>query len=358
MSKHLPHMNIVRPQPILDDLEVVPVKRITDRAWAVEALLEGEYLLVDDFYSTGLDILAALKNRLKKVQKGLSYQGERAFRSQYQEVSQRLLVCIENRKLALSKAPTIGWIERLYPELTDFLLPFPQVQGLNSSWQWYCNGIQLPILQDPIHPYFGTYFPTRFDHLDLFSHWLKQYRGPRKTAVDVGTGCGVLALHLLQQGFETAYATDINPNAILSVEGERSTRKLEARLSLENVDLMGRYEGTTDLIIFNPPWLPGPTHSQLDKAIYYDEALFERFFTAARKHLTPESRLVFLFSNLLKSADTRASHPIEAELGEGSRFRLVERLERKVRPGSKKTRRSNKTRENERVELWSLALKN
>ncbi|MEP1488725.1 MAG: hypothetical protein ABJK28_09885 [Algibacter sp.] len=103
--------------------------------------------------------------------------------------------------MTVKKSPFIGWLEKLYPEITDFLLPFPHVQGLNSAWQWYQNGISIPVLRNKIHPYYGTYFPTRFDHLILFDNWLNRYNGPKKSAIEVGIGSGVLSFQMIKHGF-------------------------------------------------------------------------------------------------------------------------------------------------------------
>ena len=102
----------------------------------------------------------------------------------------------------MKKGPTIGWLEKLYPASGDFLLTFPQIQGLNSAWQWYTNGIVIPVLRNKIHPYYGVYFPTRFEHLVLFDNWLKRYNGLKKTAIDIGIGSGILSLMLVKHGFQ------------------------------------------------------------------------------------------------------------------------------------------------------------
>ena len=62
---------------------------------------------------------------------------------------------------------------------SEFYVPFPEVQGMNSSWQWYQKGLEVKTLDLTLHPYYGTYFPTRFDHLKLFDKWLKKYDGPK-----------------------------------------------------------------------------------------------------------------------------------------------------------------------------------
>ncbi len=119
--------------------------------------------------------LKELQMHLKRKLPNKSYQEQREYRSEYRKLSNLILIEIVDHKLKVKKSPSIGWLEKLYPETSDFLLPFPQVQGLNSAWQWYQNGISIPVLRNKVHPYYGTYFPTRFDHLKLFDNWLKRY---------------------------------------------------------------------------------------------------------------------------------------------------------------------------------------
>jgi hypothetical protein len=345
---------IRRPEPVQGDLEVTAVKKVTDPQWAAQELLAGEYLLVLDFFSTGLTLLSALKQLLQQKHQDTSFQGERALRSTFQAASQRLLAPIENNTLALRKAPQIGWLQELYPDQADFLLPFPQVQGLNSSWQWFQKGILFPVLSKPVHPFYGTYFPTRFEHLELFGDWLETFQGKRESALDIGTGCGVLALHMLEQGFKQVFATDINPNAVESVRRHAESHGLEPALELEHADLLGSFEGQADLIVFNPPWLPAIPHSDLDKAMYFEPDLFERFFAQAYEALAFDGRLVLIFSTLITQTGGGKLHPIEAALQPGGAFELVAKHERGVRAGSRKTRRSKQTRKNEKVEVWEL----
>ena len=136
-------------------------------------LIEGEYVLIEDFYYNGLQVLEELKKTLKRNYNNFNfnnqnYQGQREYRYAFREASHRLLLMVVDYKLEVRKAPEIGWLKILYPEDSEFLISFPEVQGLNSSWQWYQKGLEIEILNFKIHPYFGTYFPTRFDHLQLF----------------------------------------------------------------------------------------------------------------------------------------------------------------------------------------------
>jgi hypothetical protein len=256
----------------------------------------------------------------------------------------------------VNKSPKIGWLEKLYSELDEFLLPFPQVQGLNSAWQWYTNGISIPVLRNKIHPYYGTYFPTRFEHLQLFDNWLKRYEGTKKSAIDVGVGSGVLSLMLMKHGFQKAFGTDTNPNAIIGLNESMEGTKLSRKIELDFGDLFGKWDKHTELIVFNPPWLPASHElGRLDEAIYYNDKLFPEFFEEAKKRILPDGRVVLLFSNLAQLTEVTTEHPIENEIEKGGRFKLDLCLKKSVKAASDKTKRNQHWREDEEVELWVLS---
>lgn len=346
-----------RPDPITSDIPVVHYKRRMDPQFAIEALVEGHHVLIVDFYSSGLAVLNAIKQYVNEMFPDQSFQGQREARAAFRELSNRLLLKVNNHRLIVRKAPVIGWLKILYPELNDFILTFPQIQGLNSSWQWYEKGINIPVLRRKIHPWFGTYFPTRFEHLELFDHWLKLYRGEKESAVDVGIGSGVLALMLLKHGFGMIYGTDSNPNAILGIREEQKNSRFDSKTELFHGDLFAGSDVKTELIVFNPPWLPASQNTGgLDSAIYYEADLFPRFFADSAAHLKAGGRVVLLFSNLAQIAGLGEAHPVETELLTGGRFKKELYMHKKVRPASKNTKRNQHWRTDETVELWVLKL--
>jgi SAM-dependent methyltransferase len=348
-------LKVNRPEPITEDVKVLFFKRGTDTDVTIDALLAGESVLIEEFYNNGLALLNELTTYLKKKHEGDSFQAQRAFRSEYRELSNRILIQVTDHKLAVKKAPWIGWFEKLYPDTTDFLLPFPQVQGLNSAWQWFRNGITIPVLRNKVHPYYGVYFPTRFEHLQLFDNWLKRFEGPKKIAIDVGIGSGVLSLQLIKHGFQKSFGTDMNPNAIIGLKDSLGTTKLSRKIELDYGNLFGKWSKPTELIVFNPPWLPESRDlDRLDNAIYYNDKLFPEFFEEAKKRLLPGGRVVLLFSNLAQITNEAKENPIEKELAEGGRFELDKCLKKSVKKASDKTKRNQTWRSEEEVELWVL----
>lgn len=351
-------IEINRPDIIVDDIEVVLYKRTMDPRMAVNKLKNGKYVLIMDYYSSGLMILNELKHQLSKKYDSQSFQAQRNFRADFKKLSNRLLLVVNNHQLKVKKAPQIGWFKILYPEIKEFLIAFPQVQGLNSSWQWYEKGIDIPVLNQKIHPFFGTYFPTRFEHLKLFDNWLKKYKGDKETAIDIGVGCGVLSYQLLNHGFKKVVGTDTNPNAIFGLQEALSKHQSHLNLELIYGDLFTGIKEKSELIVFNPPWIPSSHNLEgIDQAIYYEADLFPRFFELAAKYLKKEGRLVLLFSNLAQITQEHETNPIADELAMGGRFQQELFLQKEVAPASEKTKRNQTWRNTEKVELWVLKLK-
>jgi len=352
---NIDNLELTRPEPLSLNKKPILYKRTKDVKVAVESIIKGEYIQIDDFYGTGLLLLEELTKNLKEKHVGNSFQGQRDFRADYRKYSHRIIIKIVEHELAVKKEPVIGWLEVLYPELEEFYLPFPIVQGLNSSWQWYKNGVNVPTVRNKVHPYYGVYFPTRFSHLQLFDNWLKRYEGPKKFATEVGVGSGVLAFQMVQAGFQKVLATDTNPNAIFGLKEQIGTTKLSRKIDLDYGNLFGKFDKEVELIVFNPPWLPTSKElDRLDEAIYYNDSLFENFFKEAKKRLLPDGKVVLLFSNLAQITKVTDAHPIEKEIAIGGRFELDLKLTKSTKKSSKKTTREQNWRAEEYVELWVL----
>ncbi len=344
-----------RPEPIVSEIDVVPFHRKVNPQVAIEALLDGDYVLIVDYYGSGLRLLRELKRFVKQEYPDKSFRGQRDFRSVYHELSNRVLLDVSDNVLTVKKAPEIGWLKKLYPDISDFALPFPKVQGLNSAWQWYVKGIFIPVLKREIHPWYGTYFPTRFEHLELFEKWIGKYIGGKKSAIDIGIGSGILSFQMLRHGFEKVCGTDTNPNSIIGLHEAIGKNKDYSNLDLIHGNLFANCNVQSELIVFNPPWLPAKQEVEgLDEAIYYGPDLFPGFFSQAKKYLKPEGKLVLLFSNLAHITNFSRSHPIKKEIAEGGRFTKELLLKKSVKQASKKTKRDQNWRSAEIVELWVL----
>jgi len=358
MNKDLQSIKPDRPNIITTEIDAISFYRKMDTKATVVEMIAGKYVLVEEFYSNGLQVLNELKRNLLLKHKDKSFQGQRDYRAAFRKASHRLLLKVKDNKLMVKKSPDFAWLELLYPDVSEFYVSFPDVQGMNSSWQWYQKGLEVKTLNLTLHPYYGTYFPTRFDHLKLFDKWLKKYDGPKTNAIDMGVGSGVLSFQLIQNGFENITAIDTNKNAIIGVSEESKRLGYEDKMTLIHGDLFENCDVKADLIVFNPPWLLAKHDLEegIDKAMYYEEELFPRFFEQALEHLSPEGRIVLIFSNLAQVVDEESTHPIIEELQKNNRYRKELHLRRDVRASSRRTKRRD-SRDNEKVELWVLAPK-
>jgi methylase of polypeptide subunit release factors len=174
----------------------------------------------------------------------------------------------------------------------------------------------------------------------------------------MGVGSGVLSFQLIQNGFKNIYASDTNKNAIIGLSKEIKRLGFEDKITLNHADLFENCEIKADIIVFNPPWLLAKhtLEEGIDKAMYYEENLFDRFFEQAQKHLNPEGKIVLIFSNLAQVVDKESTHPIIEELQKNNRYKKELHLKRDVRASSRKTKRRD-SRDNEKVELWVLSSK-
>ncbi|MBZ0150013.1 MAG: class I SAM-dependent methyltransferase, partial [Planctomycetes bacterium] len=334
------------PEPVLRH-RAEPVDRNVPKAQAAAWLREGRLLLVTDRFATGLDMLAELRVLLEDPGEDAGYVKKRTFREAFQAASKHLLAPVVGRKVALPDAPRAGFLAELYPDHADFALPVEDAKVLSSAWDWYEQGVYFPVLGYRVHPFYGTYIPARMEHLELFGTWLAKYQGARDRAIDVGTGSGVLALQMAKAGFRRVLATDINPNAIESVARQLRRLPQAPPIELEHADLLGTDRGPLDLIVSNPPWMKGDVGRTLDLAMYFQDGFYERFYDQALQRLAPGGRVVFVFSNIIELSQPDVPHPIQTELDRG-RFKLVEKLTRRVKPLRRRTR--------EKVEVWELAV--
>jgi hypothetical protein len=348
-------ITVNKPAPIAFGKKVELFKRGVNVKQTIEALEAGNSFLIKDFYNNGLTLLDEIQKHLDKKYSDESFKDQRDADLEYHQLSSLLLIEVKDHKLPVDMSPSIGWFKLFYPENKNFLLTFPQVQELDISWQEHQQGVSIPVVRNKVHPYYGTHVPSSFEHLVLFDNWLKRYEGPKKTAIDVGIGNGLLSFQLVKHGFQKTFGTDINPNAIFGLKDFMGTTKLSRKIELDFAPLFGKWDKPTEMIVFNSPWLP--ISKELDRgddAVYYNENLFPDFFAAAKERLLPDGKIVLIFSNLAQLTGVAKEHPIEKELADGGRFKLEKCLTKSVRASSDKTNRYRHLYVDEEVQLWIL----
>lgn len=343
--------------PATKPVEEVPahITAASNNRQVLKQLEKGEKFCFEGTWGTAMDFYSWIKKQVNQHYPITDYASSRINRVKMVQLTEKLFIRIHNHHPDLAKAPANPWLREFYPHPTDFLLQFTDYLGMNGARQWYEKGILYPGLHHKIHPFYGTYFPTRTEHLELFDQWLAD-NPPFKKAMDMGTGCGVLTFYMIKRGINHITATDINPNALYSVAQDLTKNGVAKNVELKAGQFFRETGGETpDFLIFNPPWLPRDTHTTIDKAMYYEPGFFDEFFRQAHATLPSHTIISILFSDFAQAAGISAEHPIEKEISLHNRFILMEKHTRPIRqkpsPGKNWLER---IRSDEKAELWIL----
>ncbi len=151
------------------------------------------------------------------------------------------------------------------------------------------SAINIDVLPEVYNPSDDTYL--LLDVMDV---------SPGQRLLEIGSGTGILAIHAAKQGAEVT-ALDINPHAVECTK--QNALKNNVSIKVVRGDL---FEGITeefDVVIFNPPYLPGKVASTswIEKAWSGGEEGGEiavRFLAEAWKHLASGGSVYLVLSSL------------------------------------------------------------
>jgi hypothetical protein len=318
-------------------------------------LNQGRHVCMTGTYGFALAFYSWLKKQNNNNFPVKDYQTSRVNREALRLLNKNLFIAVGQHYANLDKAPDNPWLKVLYPKQDEFLIRFSDFLGMNGAWQWYSKGIKFPVLDHLVHPFYGVYFPTRHEHLLLFDTWLNKNHHFDQ-ALDIGTGCGVLSLMMMKHGIPFVHATDTNPNAVYSTKSEMLKHAVQERTIVEQAGFTGSFQPqANDLVVFNPPWIPAHTDTEMDTATYYEPGFFEAFFEHLYTSSPSGTTLVMLFSNFARVAGISNDHPVENEMQNNKRFLFVDKAEMQMKqpPSSRKNWLSG-IRSKEKVELWVL----
>lgn len=192
------------------------------------------------------------------------------------------------------------------------LLPLRDLLGMIGAHEWRRKGVDVPALGARLHPRYGVFAPVRGEHVDLVAEAVRRWPVAGKRALDVGTGTGVLAFVLAKGGADVT-ATDLSAAALASAGEDAARLGLQDRIALVRADLFP--DRPFDLVVCNPPWVPGEAVTPLDQAVYDPGGAFlARLLSLLPAHLSPGGEAWLVLSDLAERIGLRAPGEVDARL--------------------------------------------
>ncbi|MEV6481605.1 class I SAM-dependent methyltransferase [Streptomyces sp. NPDC051576] len=286
-----------------------------------------------------------------------SFHLHRRARAHRARVLSRLLVLLEgDHSLALRRAPDVrqACTEAYGPPHAPMAVSLTELLGVIGAQQWRAKGVEVPALDARIHPHYGVFSPLRGEYVDLVAQ-ANHGGGAPRTAFDLGTGTGVLAAVLARRGVDHVVATDINPRAL------SCTRDNVRRLNLAGrIDVVGPClfpDSRADLVVCNPPWIPGRPMSAVEQGVYDpDSAMLRGFLDGLTAHLAPGGEGWLILSDLAEHLGLRTREELLTVI-EGAGLHVLDRIDTKPRhPRARDTTDPlHAARAAEVTSLWRLA---
>lgn len=242
------------------------------------------------------------------------FHANRLSRSQRAAILGKVLVELEpDHTIELRRAPDVREAcEHAYGSPAEgsaevsTLVSLPEILGVISAYEWHRKGIEVAALGDRIHPAYGVFAPTRDEYIDLVADAEWPAGGHQPVVFDLGTGTGVLAALLARRGARTVVATDINPRAVRCAQDNATRLGVADRVRLEEADLWPAEPARADVVVCNPPWIPGRPTSALEQGIYDPGSdMLNRFLEELSQHLAPGGEGWLILSDLAERLGLR-----------------------------------------------------
>ncbi len=308
---------------IHDDIAADKALRMTRR---------GTGLLWRGDFHNARQLMRALDRRLQKrasrapqsSDPGEVFLANRKARAQRAKILGKILISLEqDHTVRLRRAPDVrDACTHAYGPPTvngndstgrETLVSLPELLGVISAYEWHLGGIEVAALEARIHPAYGVFAPTRDEYLDLVADapWPQGVDQP--VIWDIGTGTGVLAAVLARRGAREVVASDINPRAVQCARDNMGRLGLADRVDVVEADLWPYDDDEVvddsrraDVVVCNPPWIPGRPTSALEQGIYDPGSdVLNRFLDGLVQHLTPQGEGWLILSDLAEQLGLR-----------------------------------------------------
>jgi SAM-dependent methyltransferase len=339
-----------------------------DRTTAAAALARarrGEALVYSGDFRNARQLLSAMGRRLRPRTPPRAGDAASLFRADREEARRehellsRLVVPIEEGyRVPLRSAPDVAepLAEALGPDTPlPGLLPLRDLLGMVGAHEWRRKGVPVPALGARVHPHYGVYAPVRGEYVDLVAAAAAERPLASRRALDVGTGTGVLAIVLARAG-ASVVATDLEPRAVACARENVARLGLQDRVEVLEADVFPPGEARFDLVVSNPPWLPAPAATPLERAVYDPGGAFlERLVLGLPDRLAPGGEAWIVISDLAELFGLRPPRHLEAL---AARVGLRAEAAREARPSHPRAREAadplHAFRSREVTRLWRV----
>jgi len=277
--------------------------------------------------------LQALARRIDRKPKKPAASPTEAFNFHRQHQSQRartlgmlLLPLDADYAIPLRRAPNVKLACAEVYGLGDVpsLVSLRELLGVIGAHEWRKSGVDIPALDERIHPHYGVFSPVRGEYLQLVAD---APLPSSKLAFDIGTGTGVLAALLAKRGVQHVVATDQDPRALVCARQNIARLGLKGRVEVVEADLFP--PGRAPLIVCNPPWLPARANSPLEHAIYDpDSRMLLGFLNGLADHLEPGGEGWLILSDLAEHLGLRSRASLLAAI-DAAGLQVVARIDTK-----------------------------
>ena len=290
----------------------------------------------------------------------------RLHQSQRLNVLSKLLIPIDASYLiGLKRAPSIRDVLSHVlgpPNGQAYLISLRELLGFIGAYEWFKKGIELderfigPSPMNKIFPHHGVFSPIRGEYLSLIHQAPIDLGVNDFVAFDIGVGTGVISAMLLNRGVTHVIATDSQERSIECASDNLKRLGLIDKVTLSKCNLFPASKA--NLIVCNPPWLPGKARSSIEKAIF-DESnqMLKGFLSGLKDHLLASGEAWLIMSDLAERIGLRHRHELEHWIAQAG-LTVVEILNTK--PIHAKTKDKSdpfyEARSQEITSLWRLKL--
>lgn len=302
---------------------------------AYKLACEGTALLYRGDFQNAKQLLQAITRRVdrKPIKPTTSlteaFHQHRARQIQRANITNKLLIELRHAKSDLKRAPDVkkavlGALvldEKRDKLPNSILISLRELLGMIGAHEWRKKGVYIEALQANVHAHYGVYSPVRGEYLDLINQ--APLNNPT-VAFDIGTGTGVIAAILVQRGIKQVVATDNSERALHCAVANVQQLGMTQYINVKQADMFP--DGTADLMVCNPPWIPAKANAPIEHAIYDpNNAMLKAFLSGANAHLNPNGEAWLVMSDLAERLGLRASEALQQWIAEAG-FTLVEQL--------------------------------